>query len=306
MALPPVTATLRLLRRRRQRAFSVVELLVGILISTLVLTAAVRALLALVQGDRDSQVELNRKDDMGRVLGLMQDEIRNAQRVESGGSLTTLSGCSTTPLLILRGSTSAQDLSYGLQASSNSSWRGPNVLVRCGLPYDNNAALDTTASRSEQVILDTLAATGFSASTLGGTGTISRNVQLTLISSASGGSITNSLQVPINTNQVYGLITSGATACPDGTGSISTGCADPNGEAMHYKPTLGGTDINGSPSMEDIFYFDGKRSDYSLNRTPGSGNCTNDQCTVRQGTTGSSITFFDGDVLVFKDLQIRL
>lgn len=306
-AAPRVAHPRRRCRGRRFQGFTLVELLIGLVISTVMLAAAVRVLVSLTRSDTATQVELNRKDAVGRVLGLLQDEIRNAARVESGASLTALSGCSTAPQLILRGSTSSEDISYGLLAqSANSNWRGPNVLVRCGLPYDSNGVLDTSASRSEQVVLDTLAASGFTASTLGGNGTINRNVELSLISTASGTSITSSLQVPINSNQVYGLVSSGAAACPDGTGSISTGCADPNGEAMHYKPTLGGSSITGSPNMEDIFYFDGRRSDYSVNRTPGSGTCTNEQCTVRLGTGGSSITFFDGDVLVFKDLQIRL
>ena len=292
---------------RRCQGLTLVELLIGLGISIVVLGAAVRLLVSLIQGDTANQVELNRKEDVSRVLGLLQDEIRSASRVESGANLATLSGCTSTPLLILRGGTSAEDLSYGLRAqAADTTWRGPNVLVRCGLPYNSSGTLDTTASRTEQVVLDSLAASGFTASTLGGSGTISRNVQLTLISRASGTSITNALQVPINSNQVYGMVSSGATVCPDGTGSVSTGCLDPNGEAMHYKPNLGGSDITGTPNMEDIFYFDGKRADYSLNRSSGNGTCTNEQCTVRQGSGGNSITFFDGDVIVFKDQQIRL
>lgn len=319
MAQPPLPSaarrnqTLRFHSSARQcQGVSLTELLIGMVISIVVLGAAVRVLVSLIRGDGATQVEINRKDDVGRVLGLMQDEVRNAQRVESGASLTALASCSTTPLLILRGATANEDISYGLRIqSANTAWRGPNVLVRCGPDYStdpvsNQPVLNTTTGRREQEVLDSLASSGFTASTLGGTGAISRSVQLSLISSASGTSITNSLQVPINTNQVYGLTSSGATACPDGTGSISTGCADPNGDAIHYKPTLGGSDITGTPNIEDVFYFDGKRSDYNLNRTPGSGQCTTVQCTVRQGNAGSFITLFDADVLVFRDMQIRL
>lgn len=295
------------LDRRQTQGISLVELLVGVVISLLVLGAAVRVLVSLIRDGNATQVELNRKDEVGRVLGLMQDEIRAARRVESGGSLTALSGCTTTPQLILRGATAGEDSSYGLLAqAADNTWRGPNLLVRCGLPYTTTGVLDTSAGRSEQVILDSLAASGFTAGTLGGTDTISRNVELTLISSPSGGSLTSSVQVPISTNQIYGLVGSGASGtCPGGTGSFATGCEDPNG-SIHYRPTLGGSAITGSSSLEDVFYFDGRRSDYTLSRTPGSGTCTNEQCTVRQGPGGSSITFTDGDVLVFRDQQIRL
>jgi len=306
---PSTRAISRRLRRQRRsaQAISLVELLVGVVIAIIVLAAGVRALVSLIRGDATTQLELNRKDDVGRVLGLMQDEIRNAQRVESGSSLTALSGCSTTPQLILRGASAEEDIAYARTSrATDISWRGPGVLIRCGRSYTTGGTQDSLASRSEQVILDSLAANGFSAITLGGTGTISRNVELSLISSASGSDITSSLQVPINNNQVYGMVSNGASACPDGTGSMSTGCADPNGDAIHYKPTMGGTSITGAPSTEDIFYFDGNRSEYRLKRTPGSGNCSREQCTVGLGQNGPSITFFDGDVLVFKDQQIRL
>lgn len=300
----------RLQRRQRLvQGISLTELLIGVVISLVVLGAAVQVLVSLIRGDTATQVELNRKDDVSRVLGLMQDEIRDAQRVESGASLTALSGCSTTPQLILHGVTSNETISYGLLSqATDDAWRGPARLVRCGLPYGDDGQLDTTAARAEQVVVDSLTANGFSASTLGGSsGEISRNVELTLISNASGTPLTNSLQVPINSNQVFGLVSSGLTGtCPGGSGSVTTGCLDPNGQSIHYRPTLGGSDITGSSSLVDVFYFDGRRADYTLSRTPGSGLCTASQCTVRQGPSGSSITFSDGDVLVFRDMQIRL
>ena len=140
---------------------SLVELLIGVLISTILVGAAVKALLALIQDDGFTQQELNRKDDTSRVLSLMQDEIRSSRRVDSGGSLSALSGCTTTPQLILRGATAKESISYGLKVQpSSSSWRGPNVLVRCGPPYNAdgslNAGTDQTPNRSEQEVLDAL------------------------------------------------------------------------------------------------------------------------------------------------------
>ena len=301
-------------RRLRQcQGISLTELLIGVVISIVVLGAAVQVLVSLIRGDTATQVELNRKDDVSRLLGLMQDETRDARRVESGSGLSALTGCTTTPQLILRGAVAAEDISYGLRSqAAGATWRGPNVLVRCGPDYiadptTNEPVLDLTTGRREQEVLDSLAASGFTATTLGGTGAISRNVELTLISTASGTSLSSTVQVPINTNQIYGLASSGVTGtCPGGSGSVTTGCQDPSGLSIHYRPTLGGSDISGSPSLEDVFYFDGRREEYTLNRTPGSGSCTRERCTVRQGPGGSSITFTDGDVLVFRDSQIRL
>lgn len=296
-------------RHRQDQGLSLAELLIGMVISIVVLGAAVRVLVSLTRGDGAGQVELNRKDSVGRVLGLLQDEIRNAQRVDSGGSLTGLSGCSTTPQLILRGTSSNEDIAYGLLSRSDNNWRGPAVLVRCGPNYNADGSLNagTTAApvRSEQIVLDGLQqTTGFAAQASGGSGTVSRHVELTLRSNLSGLG-PSVVQVPISSNQVYGLASSGITACQGGT-SLASGCLDPNGESKHYKPILGGGSISGSTSLEDVFYFDGNRSEYTLSRTPGSGTCTQSQCTVRQDTNGSSVTLFDGDVLIFKDVEIRI
>lgn len=313
MAQPSLPSAIRRIQATRRRpstrlsqGISLTELLIGVVISIIVLGAAVRALVSLIRGDSTTQVELNRKDDVSRVLGLMQDEIRNAQRVETGASLSPLSGCNTTPLLILRGATADEDISYGLRIqTSNTTWRGPTVLARCGPDYttnpiSNQPELNSTAGRREQEVLDSIATSGFTASTLGGSGDISRSVQLSLISSASGTALTNTVQVPIGNNQVYSL------ASNRNSGNCSTGCLDANGGSIHYTPALGSTNISGSTTLEDVFYFNLNRSDYTLSDTPGRGLCTRTRCTVILGSAGSSITFTQGDVLVFKDIQIRL
>lgn len=307
------SASRRLARRpgrRQAEAISLVELLIGVVVSLVVLGGAVRVLVSLVRDGNATQVELNRKDEVGRVLSVMQDEIRNARRVESGTIAAPLTNIDNTncltpgqTVLILRGAIAGEDISYGLRTqAADATWRGPAVLVRCGQRYATTGSLDTGASRSQQVVLDSLATTGFTADTLGGTG-ISRNVALSLISSPAAGSITSSVQVPINTNQVYGLASSGASGC-----TTATGCTDANG-AIHYRPALGVglPTIAGSSSVEDIFYFDGRRDDYTLRDIASSsstGSCTRSSCTVVLG--GNSITFTNGDVLVFRDIQIRL
>lgn len=302
-------------RRRQPDGFSLLELLLGAIISVVVLVGAVRALLALTGSDAGSQQELNRKDAMTLVLGLMQDEISKARRVETGGSLSSLSSalCPTTPLLILRGATSNEDISYGrLDVSSgNTTWRGPGVLMRCGRPYKSDRTIDTSASLSERGVIDNLTATGFTATSLGGSGKISRNVQISLVSNASTDNnisrtpLTSTIQVPINTNPLYG-------ANANNTTCGSAGCQDADGYRVHYQPTLGGSSITASGDKENIFYFPNNyyKPDntpaYTLSRSPGSGTCTAEQCSVRDGTTGQSVTFFNGSVLVFNDIDIRL
>jgi Tfp pilus assembly protein PilW len=309
----PLPAAQPLHRRARHgHGFSLVELLIGVLIgvliSTILVGAAVKALLALIQDDAFTQQELNRKDDTSRVLSLLQDEIRSARRVDSGGSLSALSGCTTTPQLILRGATAKESISYGLKVQpSSSSWRGPNVLVRCGPPYNAdgslNAGTDQTPNRSEQEVLDALQANGFTASTPGTS--VNRSVELTLISNAASNvAVTSQVQVPINVNQVYGLSTTGDTSC-------SSGCDTPDGAATHWQPSdASASTINGAASKEDVIYFNGRKDEYTLSGSTGrclnNDNTNSGNCTVVKTGTAATITINSGNVLVFSDAQIRL
>jgi type II secretory pathway pseudopilin PulG len=306
-------------RTRRGDGFSLIEVLVGVILTSLMLVAGVRALLALIQGDSANQLELNRKDAVGRVLGLMQDEIRNAQRLDSGTIASPLTGIDSTncptaavrTVLILRGPTASDDISYGLQVRADSTWRGPAVLVRCGFPYRDDGSLNTAAGRSEQVVLDNLQTGGFTVSTLGGAGAISRTLELTLTTDASGTPVRSTQQVPINTAQVYDLASSTAGSSGSSGSSCRTGC--PSGISVQWTPEAGDT-VEGNYNLEDVIYFTGNRSDFEISGV-GSGNrCINastadspaGNCRVRRGSSGAWVSINYGDVLVFSDSEIRI
>lgn len=297
----------RVSRNRRQcQGISLTELLIGVVIAIVVLGATVRVLVSFIRSDSASQVELNRKDEVGRVLGLMQDEIRNAQRVENGNNLTALGGCTTAPQLILRGASANEDISYALTAqTANTTWRGPAVLVRCGLPYSDTGVLDTTASRGQQVVLDSLTANGFSTTTAGGS--VNRSVELTLISNAASNvAITNRLQVPISENRIYGLLSTGASQLSSSGLTVGT--------VTHWQPS-GTTTINGSSSREDVVYFPGRKNQYTISgasvsdvqRCVNSDNVAGGNCIVTSTASGGPVvTINSGNVLVFMDERIRL
>lgn len=306
-------------RSRRGDGFSLIEVLVGVILTGLMLVAGVRALLALIQEDSANQLELNRKDAVGRVFGLMQDEIRNAQRLDSGSIASPLTGIDSTncptaavrTVLILRGPTASEDISYGLQVRADSAWRGPAVLVRCGFPYREDGSLNTAAGRSEQVVLDNLQTDGFTVFTPGGAGAISRSLELTLISNAAGTPVRSTQQVPINSTQVYDLASSTAGSGSGSTASsCRTGCA--SGTSVQWTPEAGDT-VEGNYNLEDVIYFTGNRSDFEISGV-GSGNrCINastadspaGNCRVRRGSGAWTVINY-GDVLVFSDSEIRI
>lgn len=316
----PADAPQRHRRRPQSQGYSLVEILVALLISGLVVTAAVRALIALIATESANQQELNRKNTMSRALGMMQAEILNAVRVQTGG--TTLAGCTATPLLTLFGATASQTITYGLRSitPNTTEWQGPNVLVRCGPSYgfvqsggvNTNTPILDTGSIGEQEVVDTIEDNGFTRNMLSGTGAISRSIQLSLASRLSGGSflsggnttITSSIQVPININQIYSMAQTGETGC-------QLGCDTSDGDATHWKPAFGDT-IEGDYSKEDVIYFDGPQSLYTISGAGGrcvSGDAaqTAINCTVTSKATPSNkVTIYSGDLLVFGDGEIRI
>ncbi|MFM7311854.1 MAG: type II secretion system protein J [Cyanobium sp.] len=298
--------------------FNMVELVIGVLVSTLLITAAVRALIALVRTDTVNQQELNRKDSVDRVLSLIQDEVRGSKRIETSGlSSATTPNCSTnlTPTLVLRGSSSAGDVAYLLSPLTTSGtytttgWIGPRVLVRCGPPYAADGTLNTAQAATAQVILDSLSSTnGFTLTApTTASGTLNRTLQINLNSSARGvndstSTVASSVQVPINSNQEYGVLAAGAS-CSNAT----TGCLDPadtTNNTIFFTPSSStSTTINGRSGPENIIYFSGDASSYTIGGNGGS-TCNSTDCTV---TTGSvTTTIKNGSVLIFRNTQIRI
>jgi hypothetical protein len=309
-----------------------VEILVATLIFGLVLAAAVKVLLALIRTEAANQQELNRKNQVGRVLGLIQNEISNASRIQSGGSVLTGCSATVTPLLTLYGASAAETITYGLRAisSNDTNWQGPNVLVRCGPQYrflratgstvDTSTPILDTSTLIEQELVDNVPDGGFTRNLLGGTGFISRSVQLGLSSNISGGkflgggttTITNTLQVPISSNQIYNLAASGDTTC-------ATGCDSPDGSSTHWKPSFPAT-IEGDYEKEDVVYFDGNQtlyniSGYSTDSTKNNRCLSGDadsttataNCTVALKTSPTVfVTIYNADVLSFSDGDIRV
>ena len=284
---------------RRSQGLTLPELVIGVTIGALVFTAGALILVPLLRSSSAYQRDLNRRGDLGRLLSLVQEEVRASDRIETAGAtaLSALSGCTTPPALILRGSTAEQDISYALVSRANTIWFGPSVLVRCGVPYLADGSLDTSQARSEEVVLDQLQAGGFSATVpASGSATVTRNLTLTLTSDTRNNPI-SSVQIPITANSPYGLLTTDG-ACLAATGDANSNC---------WVGTPGAT-IQGNPGMEDVLYIDGLIGDYTISGTTGvnGSRCTTNQCTITRAPAGQPVRIAYGDVLVFRDGEIRI
>ena len=319
----------RPLRPSGSAAFTIAELAIGIAISSLVATSTVWSLVSLSRSNTSSNQSFSRKEIVDRVLDLLQDETRHAVQVEvasSTSSLAALSNCSTTttPLLILRGETSSEDISYAIRSTASDSrdWVGPNVLVRCGLPYSASDTLDRSASRSEQVVLDGLPANdgfvpvsgGSNKTTSNTTSTpsqptgINRTLGLSLRSGTGPGS-SNFIQVPISTNMAYDLAAQTSTTSGCTTAALeSNGCEDTVRGSRLFRRGLGSSAVNGLPGTEDAVHFQGiSRSEIRLSGLNGSGPCNSQYCEIRSRANTNEVTIVrDADVLIFRDDEVRL
>lgn len=309
--------------RRSSQALSLVELLVGVVLSAVIIGVAVRILVSLIQVDTLQQQELNRKGTVDRVLSLIQEEIRGSRRIQTSGlnsNSTPNCGTGLTPSLILRGSSSATDVAYMLAAVSaggtysSSGWIGPTVLVRCGPPYAADGSLNGAQTASPQVILDSLAsASGLTITPTSTTsGDLNRTLELTLNSSAKGfnnstSTVANTVQVPISSNQAYGLL-----AADGSCNNNIQGCSDPSDSTentIFFTPNeTSSSSITGKIGAENTIYFNANlnNSDGTMAYTIGGtgGRCTIANCTVTRNSITTTIT--NGSVLIFPDTQIRI
>lgn len=167
-------------RAGRPEAFTLVELLVGTVLSVIVVSSlAAIALIAELRMGRDSEVNQNLRDQWGRTLAFINNEAQHAFWIRT---TTTTWDCGDQGvpqgnLLVLEGPPNPANnnptwtVAYGVRANTNSTqWRGFNRLVRCGPPFITNTRqdrtaealagnLDLTAQPTESVIADQLAET---------------------------------------------------------------------------------------------------------------------------------------------------
>ena len=157
-------------RRRRQPSgqagFSLPELLVSLLLAGVVSGALLQALLLETQASQRLGRLLRERQQGQRALELLRQEIQQAQWVRRGdqGVLPPGGACSLAGRRVVLQLGSASGLiTYSQGASPEAIWRG-RVLLRCGPAYGLDGALAAGAVQ-QRVLLDALAAEGFSAQT---------------------------------------------------------------------------------------------------------------------------------------------
>ncbi|MFN5463965.1 MAG: PilW family protein [Cyanobacteriota bacterium] len=133
--------------KKRLPSFTLVELLVGSVITVIVVSSlAALALISELRLGRDSEVNQNLRDQWGRALAFMNNEAQNAYWIRTSIAAWPCAGGALPPgpVLVLEGPPNPANnnqpfwnVVYGVRANGNSTqWRGFNRLVRCGPPFE--------------------------------------------------------------------------------------------------------------------------------------------------------------------------
>lgn len=123
--------------QRKSSGFTLVELMVAMLITSLVISATGFGLVTITNRDKREKAETERRVELNRALDFIADEVRQAKPIAKNASadLSTIasnfSSSGKTPVLTLQIPGVSQRVIYYI-ASSSSPWLGPNVVYRWG------------------------------------------------------------------------------------------------------------------------------------------------------------------------------
>lgn len=301
--------------------FTIVELLLSTVLGAIVLAALGAALLVSeIRVTRNSVSAQNLRDNARQASLLIINELNNSSQLRSGSNGETLpsscnSGIGSIPLVVIGKGGNWKSYYYSVPSSTFAAgqWYGPAVLMRCGPPYQDSGIIDESKSSLESVMLDKLIATnGFTVDLTQATGTLNRQLRFSVAMEQAGSPITtSSFIVRTAANPMYGLydlIVESSNYC---TPSTTEPCKV-MGNTEHFLPPKGKTasPIEGNISKEEVIYFPGRLSDYSLTKDGTSGTvCTRATCNVKGGPTSTSdydtdLKYFN--VIVFSDAERRL
>ena len=310
----------------RGGAYTLVELLVGVALGSIVLGALGGALLvSTTKVSRTINTDLNSKDSLNRAVALMRDEISSAGIILTNYSVPTGQGnaCQGSNQLYLRRAPgtvicynsfaiNSRSVTPAVPATGDRPWSGPCALVRNGPAYKANGDLDTSQQNITQVVLDGLvscspasAALALSVTDSGVSGSpISRDVDVTI--NQSNGITTKfsarSASNPLNA----GIDMYPSSSCSGSVAGVSSWrCSSENANDLHFMPAMNTTGAT-SRDKENIFYFKSAFSAYTLRRTASDTNpCTYENCYVLLNSTNASVQLSYVDVLVFADQELR-
>jgi hypothetical protein len=309
-----------------------VELMVALGVGSAILLSVGAVIMAQIEISRVAETSQRLRDNWSRLAQFIESEIILSERILIDPSVIVaiagsgnVCGYATSDIkLALVSDDNASVIIYALQpvANGDTQWRGPNLLKRCG-KLDSTGAL--VGAIKDQVLADGVVAFTpvITVETLNSLSSAGRNVsvELSLATPPSATTYSGRFGGQARVNPAYNFLNDHANQgsvnlcaaagilCGSGTlqfsaSNCSTGSACDLAPIHQYHPT-GTSTILGSSRYEDVIYFPGNRSDYSLYGVSSSFPCTRQLCTV-YGSTLGTVIISQGEVLVFQDGDLRL
>jgi len=278
----------------RPCGFSLVELLVAVVAGAVLMTASALLLSQDLITNRNLERFSRQRHQVTRARKFLELEASKATSLTVTNNTFTFNGGTT-------GATTYEVVAAGAAGVAGVTFRGPFVLRRTGLPYDNEGRLDLAGANQVSVVLDQIANnTGFTVTTPDGESRVVM-VAINLAEGTTNYATDFSLVVPIDPQ--FGLLTSTWTTaspfspCPGSP--APAGCRmDGNGPTLiqeWHVPSITGTTITpvGNP-LQVVVYFNGPKPT-AANAIRGTAattvpsSCTRNGCYVVFGNTGYTI-----------------
>ncbi len=309
--------------RRSNPGFTLVELLVGTVLGSLVLAAIGGALMTSeLRVAQRFRRDTGRREGINRVLALMQNEANTSSGLDSlaNGINTATKGndicVKNGPSLRVRATggvvvcykavpiTANLDISYAVTSgtSSENPWTGSCLLIREGPPYDSNGDMYLNAPTFRQVMLDDLqlingGCTGAFSYALSAPADAANPMALSgsaTVTIRQSGNVVTTFSLRTGSNRAtYGMERCGyyskLNPCESGT-TRHMRLQFPNDTTQPDEPT--------ADQKTNLYYFPYARSNYQI-----SSACTYASCAV--SSNGATITLKRVDALIFADLEIR-
>ena len=307
-----------------QHGFTLVELLVGVALGSVVLASLGGILLVSeVKVSATIQRNLVAKDDANRAIDLMRGEARRSSYIRGPvkEALDVPGFCDDAPIAYVqaRGPAGQSVVCYktlfvdpdnpstDLSDVYRNAFAGQCVLLRKGPSYLPNGELEASADPVVQVLL------------VGPATPCTLNVALSSAASAEDATLYSrnaDIQIALDSSSVY-TFSAKVPSNPafDGNNFYTSDyeCMSKKDDEckasqrefgiasiVHFKAR---SDIVALKTAENLFYFDHPYLEYILRGSPGSGSCTYESCYVSGG--GSAVQLTNVDALIFPDKEIR-
>ena len=278
----------------RPCGFSLVELLVAAVAGAALMTASAVLLSQDLITNRNLERFSRQRHQVTRARKFLELEASKATSLIVTNNTFTFNGGTT-------GATTYEVVAAGAAGVAGVTFRGPFVLRRTGLPYNEKGLLLPAGANQVSVVLDQIANnTGFTVTTPDGESRVVR-VAINLAEGTTNYATDFSLVVPIDPQ--FGLLTSTWTTaspfspCPGSP--APEGCRlDGNGPTLiqeWHVPSITGTTITpvGNP-LQVVVYFNGPKPTLAnairgTAATTVPSSCTRNGCYVVFGNTGYTI-----------------